>query len=230
MATRSDTGLLLLHGLPEAPATDPFKRLASLQAALTALLPVENVFPYRWQTALELNPIGPALRGTLGRRAAPLLDAELRRLQYEHPDIERWVVGGYSAGGWILYQWLAGWEAEGLVVRPSPAQRNRIVLAFTIGSPYQNVRDFIYLLGKLRRVEPWLLPAIVLAQALRPGSLHVMYSETDTTVWPENAAFPAELVASGAIKQLSLASGDHLELPQAAGVIEHLQTELAALL
>lgn len=46
-----------------------------------------------------------ALTGRLGQERHKILDGDLTSEVVSAPE-SRWIIGGYSGGGWIVYQWL----------------------------------------------------------------------------------------------------------------------------
>lgn len=226
-------GIILLHGLRQSEYPDLFTPLEPLLRDLAAYIPQQNFFRYEWHKDLNVDPIRLALRGTLGIRAAPHFHQRFLEYQGKHPEISRWIVGGYSAGAWIFYQWLADWPLNGELVRPLQSQRGNIILAFTIGAPWQNIHDEIYFGDDPRPilVRKWQLDAETLATALRPGILHVIFSTADTTTWPDNARFPDGAIQSGLVNQHPPLIGvPHKDLCQNQQVRDYIKTSVAALI
>lgn len=190
MAGHDDLGVVLLHGLPQN-AGDPFAPLISLQNKLASLIPAQNIFPYYWAQAFGKDLNSLVIRGQLGLALAPNFHRQLKAYQDDHPLLQRWVIGNYSSGGWGFYQWLIGWNEAGQFIRPPQEQLAKIVFAFTIASPYRNIHDTFQLAGKPRTARKWETDAEHIARALPPGTLHIIFSPDDTTVWPDNAQLSA---------------------------------------
>lgn len=232
MALRRATGLILLHGLVVRNDPSPFAPLLLLRQRLQALLPNLQVFEYEWRKDLSVDPLRPALAGRLGRLAAPLFHEQFLRYRADHPEIDEWVVGGYSAGGWIFYQWLAGWPVGAARFQPPEDQRQSIVAAFTIGSPHRNLHEACYFHNddRPRRTEKWVIDPRTLFNALRPGALHVTFSLADRTVWPDNSELPGAVELVGLADQHCVNGVSHDDLSGDDEILDFIYESLVTAL
>jgi len=232
MTKYKDVGVVLLHGLPEggrngSPAPDPFDQLTQVHTVLEGLVPDENIFEYYWIRDL---PAAPSLvaRGRLGERGAECLITRLRDDYFSKTEIRRWIIGGFSGGGWIIHQWLHD------SVQSSDAKEDldNVIFVFTIGAPYQNVYDLLKIgePQELYRVRKWELDPNVIAQALPRCRFYAIWSRDDETIRSENAEFPEPLVDDGLVHGLPLTDVSHNALCASEIAIDFIRESLTSAL
>ncbi len=187
MSKATTPAVVLLHGLPKVAPFEPSDHFKEIIAMLRSLFPADHIMPYpwwadvaesqRWSTRIPAKLAVSALHGKLGSLISP----EFERWLYSQPLIAggtKYFVIAYSAGGWGFYDWLEGASTDA---------RAQIECAFTITAPFRNVHPHIYLDNEARPASPWHLDHRKLATALRPGRLHILWSDIDRTAWPNNA-------------------------------------------
>ena len=218
---RQDIGILLLHGLPENVATDPFLKLQKLEQAIMAYVPVVR---YPWNNRINVNASSfllLAAKGELGQLGANSLGVDLATTYFRQPGITQWILGGYSSGGWMINQWLFDRATSTTGFQDD---LNHVLGVFTIGSPFRNVYENFRFPNRERPIpaRTWdlcpegqsdeLCGPSTLAYALAKGHYCTVRSPIDDTVRDKNTNFPEPLVDEGLVQQLSIQCAHH-DLP-----------------
>jgi hypothetical protein len=217
MPTYQDAGLIVLHGLPVTLDEDPCESLSDLVTAFSALIPQAQIWCYNGRDDVRGYPLLSALAGRLGKRIAPAFQEYLSTKQQTQPQVTRWVVGGFSAGGWGLYQWLVYRR----IARGVTAWQSQVDCVFTIAAPYRNDHPIVHLGGDDANAKRWALefadprergpaqeaPERILKDILSGIRLYSIYSSADTTVWPDSAELPPGLIALSNVDQQKLEHG-----------------------
>jgi pimeloyl-ACP methyl ester carboxylesterase len=129
VAQLDDWSMVLIHGTPE-PGRDFRRQLAAFRA-LSLRFGI-SPFNYDWGTAFKSQPV-EAVRdlraGRFGGKAADDFDKWLQRQAATQPG-GKFIIIGYSLGGFIFYNWIARQPTD------SPLLRS-IRFAVTIAAPYQ---------------------------------------------------------------------------------------------
>lgn len=173
---------------------------------------------YEWRADLTGEPIFPALRCQLGDLGARALQPRVQHFQSARLHIQRWVLGGYSSGGWILYQWLVyRWLGQA-----SPDWQSDVDCVFTIAAPYKNDHSLINLGEAEAHPRSWRLkltdpmdksrvagadPEDILEYSLQDIHVCSVFSTADTTVWSDGAMLPHRLASYDHIHQQRLHHG-----------------------
>jgi hypothetical protein len=149
MDLHKDVGVLLLHGVPGDDPLDPCDQFKTLKKnlQLQSLIPEENIICPPWEEGVP-NIFRALKKGLLGKEGADSLNQYLRA----RSEIQRWIIVGYSGGGWIFNHWLFCAAREVLQGKEAREDRlDRIIIAFTIGAPYRNTVSKCWFGGQLRQ-------------------------------------------------------------------------------
>ncbi len=214
---------ICIDGLPQDKHSFFHQFNRSVQTLACHYIPV-LYFPLLWPGAAVL----PATRvsdGSFASHFVTLFDGWYGRHRASFDPDCRFIVGGYSAGGHLLYRWCESttWPIE-----------QEICFAFTLAAPREIAADAIRIqrLDGSLRSKPLSVQDISVDEQLVAtrlgGRLHVVYGLQDPTILESYARFDPALVQQGLCTEHPVPRAEHYNIGEFPIIDSLMQTAISS--